>query len=42
MVLVEVSPTGCRLRPEMPAPEELGAQATLPVPVGHLLAEHPR
>jgi hypothetical protein len=41
VVLVEVSPTGCRVRPEMPAPEEWSAQATLPVPVGDLLAEHP-
>src|SRR3954447_7194660 len=37
VVLVEVSPTRCRLRPELPAPEELRAQATLPVPVGDLL-----
>jgi hypothetical protein len=41
VVLVEVSPTGCRVRPEMPAPEELTAQAALPVPVGDLLTEGP-
>ena len=41
VVLVEVSRTSCRLRPEVPAPEELTAQARLPVPVGDLLAEHP-
>jgi len=41
VVLVEVSPTGCRVRPEMPAPEEVSAQAALPVPVGDLLTEHP-
>jgi hypothetical protein len=39
VVLVEVSPTGCRLRPEMPAPEELTSQAALPVPVGDLLVQ---
>ena len=41
VVLVEVSPTGCRVRPEMPAPEELTAQAALPVPVGDLLRLRP-
>jgi hypothetical protein len=41
VVLVEVSPTRCRVRPELPAPEELTAQAALPVPVGDLLAEAP-
>jgi hypothetical protein len=42
VVLVEVSPAGCRVRPEMAVPEELTAQATLPVPVGNLLrAEAP-
>jgi hypothetical protein len=42
VVLVEVSPDGCRVRPEMAAPEELTAQAVLPVPVGALLrAEAP-
>jgi hypothetical protein len=42
VVLVEVSPAGCRVRPEMAAPEELTAQAALPVPVGSLLrAEAP-
>ena len=42
VALVEVSRTGCRLRPELPAPEELGALARLPVPVGDLLqATHP-
>jgi len=37
VVLVEVSPAGCRVRPEMAAPEEHTAQAALPVPVGGLL-----
>ena len=37
VVLVEVSPAGCRVRPEMAAPEELTAQAELPVPVRGLL-----
>ena len=37
VVLVEVSPAGCHVRPEMAAPEELTAQAALPVPVGALL-----
>ena len=37
VVLVEVSPSGCRVRPEMPAPEELTGQAALPVPVRGLL-----
>src|SRR3954471_17345591 len=31
VVLVEVSPGRCRLRPEWPAPAEIGAQAVLPV-----------
>ena len=37
VLLVEVSPTGCRVRPEMSAPAETTAQAQLPVPVGDLL-----
>ena len=41
VVLVEVSPTGCRVRPEWAAPDELTGRAALPVPVGDLLAEHP-
>jgi hypothetical protein len=42
VVLLEVSAAGCRVRPEMPAPEERPAQAALPVPVGNLLrAEAP-
>ncbi len=41
VVLVEVSPTGCRVRPEWPEPAELGGQATLPVPVGDLLRAEP-
>ena len=42
VVLVEVSSAECRVRPEMAAPEELTAQAVLPVPVGGLLrAEAP-
>jgi hypothetical protein len=39
VVLVEASPTRCRVRPEMAAPEELTAQAALPVPVGDLLTD---
>jgi hypothetical protein len=41
VVLVEVSPTGCRVRPEWPEPAELGGQAALPVPVGALLRAEP-
>jgi hypothetical protein len=42
VVLVEVSPAGCRVRLEMASPEELTAQAALPVPTGGLLrAEAP-
>ena len=41
VVLVEVSPTGCRVRPEWPAPGELTGQAVLPVPVGQLLLAEP-
>ena len=41
VVLVEVSPGAVHLRPEWPAPEELGARARLPVPVGDLLTERP-
>ena len=37
VVLVEVSPAECRVRPEFAAPEELTGQAALPVPVGGLL-----
>jgi hypothetical protein len=37
VVLVEAAPDGARVRPEWPAPEELGGQAALPVPVGDLL-----
>jgi hypothetical protein len=37
VVLVEVSPASCRVRPEWAAPEELTAAAELPVPVGGLL-----
>ena len=39
--LVEVSPTSCRVRPELPAPEERTAQAVLPVPVGDVLRSAP-
>jgi hypothetical protein len=41
VVLIEVSPTGCTVRPEMPAPGELSARAILPVPVGGLLRAQP-
>jgi hypothetical protein len=41
VVLVEVSPAGCRLRLEFAAPAELRALATLPVPVDDLLREQP-
>jgi hypothetical protein len=41
VVLVEVSPTGCRVRPEWPDPQEFGAQAALPLPVGDLLLLEP-
>jgi hypothetical protein len=41
VVLVEVSPGRCRLRPEWPAPAEIGAQAVLPVPVRDLLRTTP-
>jgi hypothetical protein len=41
VVLVEVSPVECRLRPEWPEPGELTAQAVLPVPVRSLLRSEP-
>jgi hypothetical protein len=41
VLLVEVSPDAVRVRPELPDPEELGAQARLPVPVGDLLLADP-
>src|SRR5919107_1031435 len=41
VVVVEAAPDGARVRPEWPAPEEMGAQARLPVPVGGLLREEP-
>jgi hypothetical protein len=41
VVVVEAAPDGARVRPEWPEPEELGAQAALPVPVGGLLVEEP-
>jgi len=41
VVLVETSPTACRVRPEWPAPGEATGQAELPVPVGAALLEHP-
>jgi hypothetical protein len=40
-VLVEVSPHELRLRPEWPAPEEVGGLALLPVPAGDLLRSDP-
>jgi hypothetical protein len=42
VVIVEASPTACRIRPEWPAPDERHGQALLPVPVGGLVrAEQP-
>jgi hypothetical protein len=41
VVVVEATPDGARVRPEWPAPEEMGGQATLPVPVGGLLRAEP-
>jgi hypothetical protein len=41
VVLVEVSSDGCSVRLEMAEPAELRSRATLPVPVGGLLREHP-
>ena len=38
---VEVSPAGCRVRPELAAPAELRALAVLPTPVGELLRAEP-
>src|SRR5882762_10031047 len=37
VLLVEVNAVESRVRPEMPAPEEMTAQAVLPTPVGDLL-----
>ena len=37
VVVVEASPTECRIRLSMAYPEELKSQAVLPVPVGDLL-----
>jgi hypothetical protein len=41
VVVVEAAPDGVRVRPEWPAPEEMGAQAALPVPPGDLLLLEP-
>ena len=41
VVLVEVSPAGCTVRLEMAEPAQLRARASLPVPPGDLLREHP-
>ncbi|MEU2349255.1 hypothetical protein [Modestobacter sp. NPDC049651] len=41
VVLVEVSPAGCTVRPEFAEPAELRARAQLPVPVGDLLRTEP-
>jgi hypothetical protein len=41
VVVIEASPSGCTVRPEWPAPEELTSRASLPVPVGALLLEQP-
>jgi hypothetical protein len=41
VVLVEVSPAACRVRPEWAAPDELTACAVLPVPAGDLLRADP-
>jgi hypothetical protein len=41
VVIVEVTPQLCTVRPEWPAPEELTGRARLPTPVGDLLREQP-
>jgi hypothetical protein len=41
VVIVEVSPAACTVRPEWPAPEELSGRAVLSTPVGDLLREQP-
>jgi hypothetical protein len=41
VVIVEVTPQLCTVRPEWPAPEELTGRAVLPTPVGDLLRESP-
>jgi hypothetical protein len=41
VVVVEASPTACRIRPRFPALEETGGMALLPVPVGSLLRTEP-
>jgi hypothetical protein len=41
VVVVETAPDRAVVRPEWPAPEEMGARAALPVPVGDLLREQP-
>jgi len=41
VVLVEVSAHEVRLRPELPAPEEMRAHAVLPVPAGDALRAGP-
>ena len=41
VVLVEVSPTACLVRPEWPEPAEVRGRAELPVPVRDLLRADP-
>jgi hypothetical protein len=41
VVIVEVTPQLCTVRPEWPAPEEMTGRALLPTPVGDLLREQP-
>ncbi len=41
VVVVEAAPDGAGVRPEWPAPEEMGARAAVPVPVGELLRLDP-
>jgi hypothetical protein len=41
VVVVEASPTSCRVRPEWPASEEQGGQALVPVPVDGLMRRQP-
>jgi hypothetical protein len=41
VVLVEVSRTECRVRPEWPSPDEVTGRAVLPVPVADLLRADP-
>jgi hypothetical protein len=41
VVIVEVTPELCTVRPEWPAPGEMTGRALLPTPVGDLLRDEP-